>query len=232
MNNTVVNAQQWLEARKELLAKEKQFTRLRDELSEQRRALPWIKVDKQYIFEGESGKQLLADLFEDRSQLIIYHFMYGTAWQEGCPSCSFWADNYNNIIVHLNQRDISFATISFGPLTELLKYKKRMQWSFNWLSSSATDFNQDFQVSFLAEDLKKQEVYYNYQTTNFPSSEAPGISVFYKDDAGDIFHSYSCYSRGLDMLNGAYNYMDLVPKGRDEAELSFSMGWLKRHDKY
>jgi len=230
--NTVVSEEKWMEARKELLLKEKKFTRLRDELSEQRRALPWMKIKKNYTFENEHGKQKLADLFDGRSQLIIYHFMFGTDWDEGCPSCSFWADNYDNIIIHLNHRDISLVTVSIAPLERLEHYKKRMGWTFNWLSSINSDFNHDFQVSFTPEALQAHEVFYNYKMTDFPVLEAAGISVFYKDDNDEIYHSYSCYSRGLDMLNGAYHYMDLVPKGRDEKNLEWSMKWLHRHDQY
>jgi len=236
MKNKIVTKEKWLEDRKELLQKEKEFTHLRDELSMQRRSLPWVKVDQDYTFEGSNGKVKLADLFEDRSQLIIYHFMYGADWEEGCPSCSFWADNYNNIIIHLNNRDISFATVSIAPIEILENYRKRLDWNFQWYSSAESSFNFDFNVSFTPDELEKHEVNYNYTLTDFPSSEAAGISVFYKDNDNDndntIYNTYSCYSRGLDMLNVAYHYMDLVPKGRDEDGLAWSMEWLKRHDQY
>lgn len=230
--NKIVSKEEWIVTRKEHLGKEKEFTRLRDELSKERRELPWVKVDKEYIFNSSSGKETLSDLFEGKSQLIIYHFMYGPEWEEGCPSCSFWADNFNGINVHLNHRDINLVCVSRAPTRELEAYKKRMGWSFKWLSSLDSDFNYDYQVSFTPEEMEKGEVYYNYKNGSFPSEEAPGISVFYKDEFGEIFHTYSCYSRGLDMLNGAYHYMDLVPKGRDEDELPYTMAWLCRKDQY
>ncbi|MEH6578182.1 MAG: thioredoxin family protein [Amphritea sp.] len=227
-----VSSAEWLAARKELLIKEKQFTRLRDELSQTRRELPWEKVESDYLFDTASGKQSLAELFEGSSQLIVYHFMYGPDWDEGCPSCSFWADNYKDIAIHLKQRDIAMVTISRAPLDKLEAYKKRMGWQFNWVSSGNNDFNSDYQVSFSQQEIDAGEVVYNYQKMRFPSTEAPGISVFYKNEKNEIFHTYSCYARGLDMLNGAYHLMDLTPKGRDEDELTFPMAWVKRHDCY
>lgn len=231
-NHKVVSRQEWLAARTEHLAKEKELTRLRDELSRERRQLPWEKVEKDYVFDGPNGKETLADLFAGRSQLVIYHFMYGPDWEEGCPSCSFWADNFNGIVIHLNHRDITLLAVSRAPLDELKAYKKRMGWNFKWVSSFANDFNRDYHVSFTPDEMAKGEMFYNFRVGQFPSEEAPGVSVFYKDQQGDIFHTYSCYSRGLDMLNGAYHYMDLVPKGRDEDDLPSSMAWLRRHDKY
>jgi len=231
-NHRIVSKDAWLVARKEHLAKEKEFTRLRDQLNQERRELPWVKVEKAYVFDSPNGKEALADLFEGRSQLIIYHFMYGPDWTEGCPSCSFWADNYNGIVVHLNHRDISLIAVSRAQLQALETYKKRMGWLFKWVSSLNTDFNRDFHVSFTPEEVEKGEMDYNYHKTSFPSSEAPGISVFHKNGKGEVFHTYSCYARGLDMLNGAYHLMDLVPKGRDEAHLPYSMAWLRRHDQY
>jgi len=228
----VVSREKWFVSRKEFLAKEKEFTRLRDQLSQQRRELPWVKVNKEYLFDGPDGKETLKDLFKDRSQLIIYHFMYGPGWQQGCPSCSFWADNFNGIVIHLKHRDISLLAVSRAPLDELKAYKKRMGWSFKWVSSFENDFNHDYHVSFTSDEVKKSKMFYNYSIGKFPSEELPGISVFYKDKQGDIFHTYSCYARGLDMLNGAYHYMDLVPKGRDEDDLSYTMAWIHRHDQY
>lgn len=228
----IVSREEWLTARQDFLTKEKEFTRLRDKLSQQRRELPWVKVDKEYVFDTEDGHQCLSDLFEGRSQLIIYHFMFGPDWEQGCPSCSFWADNYHNIGIHLNQRDISLVTISRSPLEKLLAYKARMGWQCKWVSSLGNDFNWDYHVSFSPEELESGEVYYNYHMTQFPSTEAPGISVFYKNEKGEIFHTYSCYSRGLDMLNGTYHLMDLAPKGRDEDALPFTMDWVRRHDEY
>lgn len=228
----VVSREEWLLARKEHLAKEKEFTRLRDQLSQERRALPWVRIQKEYVFDGPNGKETLADLFEDRSQLIVYHFMYGPDWAEGCPSCSFWADNFNGIVVHLTHRDITLVAISRAPLGKLEAYKKRMGWNFKWLSSYGTDFNHDYQVSFTPDEMEKGEVFYNFQRRKFPSEEAPGISVFYRNEQGEVFNTYSCYARGLDMLNGAYHYMDLAPKGRDEQGLPHTMAWLRRHDQY
>ena len=231
-DHQVVSREKWVEARQEFLAKEKEFTRLRDQISQQRRELPWVKVDKEYMFDGPNGKESLADLFEGKSQLLVYHFMFGTDWQEGCKSCSFWADNYNGVSVHLAHRDVSLVAISRGPLDKLQAYKKRMGWDFKWVSSAGNDFNFDYHVSFTPEEMQKGEVYYNYRQTKFPSEEAPGLSVFYKDENGDIFHTYSCYARGLDMMNGTYHYLDLIPKGRDEANLSYPMEWVYRHDQY
>ena len=228
----VVSQADWLAARKELLKKEKEFTRLRDELSRQRRALPWEKVEKEYVFDGSNGKETLADLFRDKSQLVVYHFMFGPGWQEGCPSCSFLSDHFDGSVVHLAARDVSLVVISRAPLAQIEAFKKRMGWRFKWVSSNATDFNYDYHVSFTQEEMTKGEKYYNYTTQPFPSEEGPGLSVFYKDAAGRVFHTYSSYSRGLDMLIGAYNWLDLVPKGRDEAGLAHTMAWVRHHDKY
>jgi len=231
-DHAVVSRDAWLVARKDLLTKEKEFTRIRDELSAARRALPWEKIEKDYVFEGPEGKETLADLFDGRSQLLVYHFMYGPDWEQGCPSCSFWADNYNGIGIHLRHRDISLAAISRAKIETLNAYKKRMGWSFKWVSSHDSDFNYDSHVSFTPDEMKQGAMYYNYHVTQFPSEEGPGISVFCRNDQGEIFHTYSCFARGLDMLNGAYHLMDLVPKGRDEGELPYSMAWLSRHDEY
>lgn len=231
-NHQVVSRDAWVVARKELLKKEKEFTRLRDQLSRERRALPWEKVEKEYEFDGPNGKETLAGLFEDRSQLVVYHFMYGSDWEEGCQSCSFWADNFNGIGIHLNHRDVTFVSVSTASVETLEAYKKRMGWNFKWVSAFDNDFNRDFHVTFTAKEMEKGEMYYNYHMRSFPSSEAPGISVFQKSEQGDVFHTYSCYARGLDMLNGAYHYLDLVPNGRDEDHLPYTMAWLRRHDQY
>lgn len=231
-NHKVVSKAEWLAAREEHLAKEKEFTRLRDELSQQRRDLPWVRIDKDYVFDGPKGKESLSELFEGRSQLVVYHFMFHPSWDEGCKSCSFWADNFNGIIVHLNHRDVTMLAISKAPLAKLEEFKKRMGWSFKWMSSFRNDFNRDYHVSFTPEEIQKGEMYYNYRMVRYPREEAHGISVFYKDEDGGIFHTYSCYSRGLDMLNAAYHYLDLVPKGRGEEGLSYGMEWLRHHDKY
>ncbi|PCI42626.1 MAG: thioredoxin [Moraxellaceae bacterium] len=231
-DHKVVSRSEWLVARKELLSKEKEFTRLRDELSRERRELPWVKVDREYTFDAEGGQETLGDLFGRCSQLVVYHFMFGPDWEEGCPSCSFWADNFNNIPIHLQHRDVAFAAISRGPLKKLIDYKKRMGWGFKWVSSLESEFNQDYHVSFPSDKEEQGDVYYNYHMTKFPMKEAPGVSVFLKDNDGNIFHTYSCYSRGLDMLNSAYHHIDLTPKGRDEDDLPFSMAWVRRHDRY
>lgn len=223
---------EWLTARKELLAKEKQFTRLRDELSRQRREMPWEKVEKAYVFDGPNGKESLADLFDGRSQLIVYHFMFGPGWSAGCPSCSYLADHFDGPTIHLANRDVTFAVISRGPIAEIQAFKNRMGWKFHWVSSFGTDFNYDYHVSFTDEERAKGEVYYNYELTEFPSEEGPGLSVFAKDASGDIFHTYSSYARGLDIFVGAYNFLDHVPKGRDEDKLAHTMAWVRHHDNY
>ena len=230
MPHQIVSREEWLAARKALLAKEKTFTRQREALSQERRRLPWVNVDKTYVFEGPAGKETLADLFAGRSQLLVHHFMFGPDWMEGCPSCSFWADNYNGAVVHLNHRDVSLVAISRAPLEKLESYRKRMGWSFKWVSSCGNDFNRDYHVFFTPEAQKM--AVYNYKAGGFASSEAPGVSVFMKAADGQIFHTYSCYARGLDMLNGAYHLLDLVPKGRDEQGLSYPMAWVRRHDQY
>jgi predicted dithiol-disulfide oxidoreductase (DUF899 family) len=232
MEHQVVSREEWLVTRKEFLAKEKEFTRLRDQLSQQRREMPWVKVDTDYVFEGPNGQVTLGDLFAGQSQLLVYHFMFGPSWEQGCKSCSFWADNYNGVSVHLNHRDVSLVAISKAPFAQVDAYKQRMGWDFTWVSSNGNDFNRDYHVSFSPEEMEQKERYYNYRMGQFPQEEAPGISVFYKDEQGTIFHTYSCYSRGLDMLNGTYHYLDLMPKGRDEAGLSYSMEWVRHHDKY
>jgi predicted dithiol-disulfide oxidoreductase (DUF899 family) len=228
----VVSQTEWLAARKELLKKEKEFTRLRDDLSRQRRELPWEKVEKNYVFDGPNGKETLADLFGDRSQLIIYHFMLGPDWVEGCPSCSFVSDHIDGSVPHLAARDIRLAVVSRAPLAQIEAFKKRMGWRFHWVSSFGSDFNYDYQVSATKEELAQGEVYYNYSMQKFPGEERPGTSVFYKDESGNIFHTYSSYARGGDLQIGAYNWMDLAPKGRDEDGLNFTMAWVRHHDKY
>lgn len=228
----VVSKQEWLAARQELLAKEKEFSRLRDELSQQRRDLPWEKVEKEYVFEGPNGKESLADLFEGRTQLIVYHFMFDPEWNEGCKSCSFIADHYNPSIVHLKHRDVTMVTVSRAPLPKLEAFQKRMGWSFKWVSSFGSDFNWDYAVSFKPEDVQKKQVYYNYKIQSFPAAEGPGISVFQKDETGAVFHTYSSFARGLDMFIGAYHLLDIVPAGRGEAGLIYGMEWLRHHDRY
>jgi len=226
----IVSENEWLTARRELLRKEKDFTRLRDELTAQRRELPWVKVGKRYEFEGSLGRQTLPDLFDGQSQLVIYHFMFDPDWDAGCKSCSFWADNFNPLVVHLKHRDTTMMAISRAPYEKIAAYKKRMGWTFNWVSSYGSDFNFDYHVSFTPEELAKKEGLYNFVTQNPQSPELPGVSVFYRDPAGTVFHTYSAYSRGIDLLNTAYNYLDITPKGRDEG--GHGMRWLRRHDEY
>jgi predicted dithiol-disulfide oxidoreductase (DUF899 family) len=228
----VVAKDEWIAARKQLLAKEKEFTRLRDQLSEQRRAVPWERVDKDYAFEGPQGKESLAQIFDGRSQLVVYHFMFGPDWEDGCKSCSFWADNFNGIVDHLRQRDVGMVAVSAAPFQQLDAFRRRMGWSFKWLSSAGSDFNRDFDVSFTEAEREAGGGLYNFGTTRFRGPEAPGVSVFGKDEAGDVFHTYSCYARGLDLLNTAYNYLDLVPKGRDEDSFSYPMEWVRLRDEY
>jgi len=229
----VVSQDQWLAARKQLLKKEKEFTKLRDELSRERRELPWEKVEKQYTFQGPKGKETLAELFDGRNQLIVYHFMLGPGWKEGCPSCSFLADHFNPSVVHLAQRDVTLVAVSRAPLPEIEVFKKRMGWGFKWVSSSGSDFNFDYHVSFTKDQLAKGDTFYNFEMQNkFGGEERPGASVYYKNGSGEIFHTYSTYSRGLDILIGAYNFLDLTPKGRDEEGLPHGMSWVRHHDRY
>src|SRR6266702_3637672 len=205
----VVSQAEWLAARKELLRQE-----------------------KEYVFDGQNGKETLADLFDGKSQLIVYHFMFGPGWGEGCPSCSLLSDHIDGSVVHLAARDASLVVVSRAPLAQIEAFKKRMGWRFKWVSSYGSDFNYDYQVSMTKEELDKGEVYYNYAMQQFPSEERPGASAFYKDGAGNIFHTYSTYARGLDILIGAYNWLDLAPKGRDEDGLKHGMAWVRHHDKY
>lgn len=228
----VVSHDEWVAARKTHLAEEKAFSRARDALSKKRRELPWEKVEKSYVFDSPNGKESLADLFGGKSQLIVYHFMMGPDWEEGCPSCSLIADHFDGAVVHLAQRDVTLVVASRAPLALIEKFKKRMGWRFKWVSSFGTDFNFDYQVSASPEEKAKGEAFYNYELTTFPSDERPGISVFRKNDAGQVFHTYSSYGRGLDILIGAYNLLDIAPKGRDEAGLKYGMAWVRHHDKY
>ena len=276
VNRKVVSHAEWLATRKALLQKEKELTRLRDELSKQRRELPWEKVEKKYVFDGPSGKESLADLFagrsqllvyhfmlgsdwaegcpscsfladhfdgangketlaslfDGRSQLLIYHFMFGPGWNEGCPSCSFLADAFDAIHPHITQRDTTFVAVSRATLPEIDAFKQRMGWKFKWVSSNGTDFNFDYKVSFTPEKIEKGAPNYNFDTIPFRLEEGPGLSAFYKDEGGNVFHTYSTFARGLDMHIGAYHFLDVAPKGRDEEGLAFSMAWVKHHDKY
>ncbi|MEA2823622.1 MAG: hypothetical protein QOF03_104 [Alphaproteobacteria bacterium] len=232
MEHRVVSHDEWLKERKALLAEEKEFNCIRDALSKNRRELPWERVEKDYLFDGPNGKETLAQLFGRKSQLIVYHFMFDPEWDEGCKSCSFWADNFNGIDIHLAHRDVRFVAISRAPLAKLEAYRKRMGWSFKWLSSFGSDFNHDHYVTFTPEEMATGTGFHNYTRSTPPISETVGVSVFYKDEKGRIFHTYSTYSRGVDMLNGAYHYLDLAPEGRDEDKLSYTQEWVRRHDQY
>jgi predicted dithiol-disulfide oxidoreductase (DUF899 family) len=230
MNHQVVPKDEWIAARKRLLAKEKEFTRLRDDLSRERRELPWERVEKEYRFETATGQKTLAELFDGRHQLVVYHFMFAPDWETGCKSCSFWADNFNGIVAHLAQRDVSFAAVSRAPWKKLNAFAQRLGWQFQWVSSGANDFNFDYHVSFTERQIEG-EVDYNYGKRKFPATDAPGVSVFVRE-GGNVFHTYSSFGRGIDMLNTAYHYLDLVPKGRDEQGLASPMAWVKLHDQY
>ena len=228
----VVSDERWLEARRQLLEREKELTRLHDQVARERRALPWRRVTADYIFDTTQGRRTLADLFEGRSQLLVQHFMLGPGWEQGCPSCSFMADHMDGMNIHLAHRDISFVAVSRAPLAEIARFRQRMGWRFEWVSSHGSDFNRDSAVSFTPEELASGAVYYNYERRPFPAEEAPGISVFYRDAAGKVFHTYSTFGRGVEVMMGAYLLMDLAPKGRDERETPYKMEWVRHHDRY
>jgi predicted dithiol-disulfide oxidoreductase (DUF899 family) len=232
VNHPVVSSEQWLSERKALLAREKELTHLRDQIAGERRALPWERVEKNYIFDTAQGQRTLSDLFEGRRQLLVQHFMFAPNWEQGCPSCSFMADHTDGMKVHLAHRDITLVAISRAPLAEIERFRRRMGWQFEWASSHDSDFNYDFDVSFTPEAQAKGEIYYNYATRFFKAEEMPGISVFYKDDAGEVFHTYSTYGRGVEAMIGAYTLMDLTPKGRDERDVPRKMEWVRHHDRY
>jgi predicted dithiol-disulfide oxidoreductase (DUF899 family) len=231
MQHEIVSRNGWLNARKALLAKEKEFSKARDALSAARRNLPWTSVAKNYVFDGPDGKETLSDLFGGKSQLLVYHFMLGPGWVQGCPSCSFLADHFDGAVIHLAQRDVSLVVISRAPLAEIEAYKKRMGWKFKWVSSFGSDFNHDFHVSFTKDEMA-MGAEYNYTVSNIPSEELPGLSAFIRDENGKVFHTYSSYARGLDILVGTYNFLDMAPKGRDEGALPWTMAWVRRHDEY
>lgn len=225
----VVSKVEWFEERRAFLELEKEFTRRRDEISRLRRELPWVKVDKNYVFDGPDGKETLSDLFGDNSQLIVYHFMFGPGWDDGCTGCSFVSDHIDGANQHLAHHDVSLVAVSRAPRSEFEPYKERMGWKIKWVSSNRTDFNFDYGVSYTRDELEKGPVFHNFVIQKLSGDEQPGLSVFYKDEAGDIYHTYSTYERGLDMLVGAYNYLDLTPKGRNETS---PMDWMCRHDEY
>jgi predicted dithiol-disulfide oxidoreductase (DUF899 family) len=227
----VVSAKAWTAARKRLLAREKKLTHARERLAAERRALPWVRVEKDYLFDGPKGRETLGDLFEGRSQLVIYHFMFDPRWSEGCAHCSFWADNFEPAIIHMNQCDVTMIAVSRAPMAKLKRFGKRMGWGFKWVSSYGSDFNYDFGVSFTKEQLSKGTATYNYRKGWAPGPEMPGVSVFYKDPKGAVFHTYSSYGRGIDTVNTTYQYLDLVPKGRDE-EVKGPQWFVDYHDRY
>jgi predicted dithiol-disulfide oxidoreductase (DUF899 family) len=228
----VVSRDRWVAERQALLAREKELTRLQDQIAEQRRALPWARIDKHYVFETPQGPRALADLFEGRRQLIVQHFMLGPGWEQGCASCSYMADHTDGMTAHLAQRDVTFLAVSRAPLAEIERFRRRMGWQFNWVSSNANDFNFDFCVSFTPEQKAQGEAYYNYAVRPFMHDELPGISVFFKDHAGDVFHTYSTFGRGVEAMMGTYDLLDLTPKGRDERDVPNKMEWVRHHDRY
>jgi predicted dithiol-disulfide oxidoreductase (DUF899 family) len=225
----VVSRDEWLVARKALLADEKALSRARDKVNAQRRELPWVKVDKEYVFDTPTGKQTLSQLFDGRSQLIVYHFMFGPGWKEGCPGCSFLSDHIDGANLHLAHHDVTLLAVSRAPRREFEPFKKRMGWHFTWVSSEGSDFNFDYHVSATDQEKAAGKMNYNFETIDSASDELPGISAFYKDEAGQVFHTYSTYARGGEMLIGAYHYLDMAPKGRNEKEI---MDWMKHHDRY
>ena len=229
----IVSREEWVAVRKNLLKKEKELTRLRDELSAERRDLSWVKVEKNYVFDGPDGKEMLSDLFDGRSQLFVKHFMFGPGWKEGCVGCSFEVDHIEGALVHLEHHDVTFVAVSRAPLAEIEAFKKRMGWRFKWVSSYGSDFNHDYHVSFTKEEIAKGQVYYNYRMIEASIEELSGISVFYKDEAGDIFHTYSSYARGAEELLGTYMVLDLTPKGRNETGPNYDLtDWVRHHDRY
>ena len=230
MTHAVVSHRDWISARRKLLAKEKEFTRARDELTRLRQAMPWERVEREYQFQGSRGKRTLTSLFEGRSQLLVYHFMFAPGWSAGCPHCSHWADSFDSVIVHLNQRDVTMVAVSRAPYAKLAAYRKRMGWTFPWYSSGGSDFNFDFNVSFTPEELKRRKALYNYKEQDPGASDREGLSVFLRERNGSIFHTYSTFARGIDLFSTDYNYLDVVPKGRDEG--GKGPYWVKRHDEY
>jgi predicted dithiol-disulfide oxidoreductase (DUF899 family) len=229
-NHRIVSRDEWVAARKTLLAREKELTHLRDQIARERRALPWVQIDKDYVFDAPEGRRTLAQLFDGRSQLLVQHFMLAPGWEQGCKSCSFMADHSDGMNVHLAHRDVTLLAVSRAPLAEIERFRRRMGWQFRWVSSHGNDFNYDFGVSFTPEEVATGKLYYNYGTIPFASEELPGISVFHKDDAGDVFHTYSTYGRGVEVMMGTYSMLDLTPKGRDER--GAGMGWVRHHDSY
>ena len=232
VNHAIVSRDRWIAERKALLAHERELTHLRDQIARERRALPWVRVDKNYVFDTAEGPRSLSDLFEGRRQLLVQHFMLGPGWEQGCPSCSYMADHTDGMTMHLAHRDTTFVAISRAPLAEIQRFKQRMGWQFNWVSSNSNDFNFDYGVSFTPAEQAANEVTYNYGKQPFECEEMPGVSVFYKDDAGDVFHTYSTYRRGVEVMMGTYNLLDLTPQGRGERDVPYKMEWVRHHDRY
>jgi predicted dithiol-disulfide oxidoreductase (DUF899 family) len=231
-NHRVVSREAWLADRKKLLAHEKELTYLRDQIARERRALPWVRIEKDYVFDTPAGKRTLADLFDGRRQLLVQHFMFGPGWQQGCPSCSFMADHSDGMVVHLAHRNVTFVAVSRATLPEIERFRARMGWQFPWVSSHGSDFNYDFRVSFTPEEVAKGEIDYNYGKWPYAYEEWPGISVFLKNDVGEVLHTYSTYGRGVEVMMGTYNMLDLTPKGRDERNVEYKMEWVRHHDRY
>jgi predicted dithiol-disulfide oxidoreductase (DUF899 family) len=232
MNHKIVSREEWTEARKALLAKEKALLRAKDALAAERREMPWVRIDKAYTFDGPNGKETLADLFEGRSQLLVKHFMLGPDWTEGCVGCSFGADNLDGSVVHLINHDVMVVAVSRAPLAKIRPFQERMGWSFKWVSSNGSDFNFDFNVSFTEADKKRGKAYYNYEEIDYAADELPGYSCFYKDEQGQVFHTYSTFSRGTELAAGTYGVLDMMPKGRNEAPGTNLSNWVRHHDKY
>ena len=232
VNHPVVSSEQWVAARKKLLAREKELTHLRDQIARERRALPWVRIEKEYAFDAPEGRRTLAELFEGRRQLLVQHFMFAPGWEQGCPSCSFMADHNDGMTVHLAHRDVTLVAVSRATLPEIERFRQRMGWQFRWVSSHSNDFNYDFGVSFTPEQVAKGELYYNYGTTPYSHEEGPGISVFFKDPSGAVCHTYSTYGRGVEVMMGTYNMLDLMPKGRSERNVPHRMEWVRHHDRY
>jgi predicted dithiol-disulfide oxidoreductase (DUF899 family) len=232
LNHSVVSRDEWVADRKTLLAREKELTHLRDQIARERRALPWVRIDKSYVFDTPEGRRTLAELFDGRRQLLVQHFMLAPGWDQGCPSCSFMADHTDGMNVHLAQRDVTLVAVSRAPLAEIERFRQRMGWQFRWVSSHGSDFNYDFGVSYTPEQVAKGELNYNYCKWPHAYEEWPGISVFFMSDASEVFHTYSTYGRGVEVMMGTYNILDLTPKGRDERDVEYKMEWIRHHDRY
>ena len=230
MQHAVVSRDEWLTARRDLLKAEKEVTHLRDKVTQKRLALPWVRMEKEYVFDTPDGPRALADLFDGRSQLLVQHFMFAPGWNEGCPSCSYMADHTDGMNLHLAHHDVTMIAVSRAPLAEIERYRKRMGWQFKWVSSNGSPFNYDFRVSFTPEQVATGHVDYNFGESDETDEEFPGVSAFFKDEAGDVFHTYSTFGRGVEVMMGTYAMLDLMPKGRNETE---GMGdWMRRHDRY